>query len=108
MAEIVSQEGNLDCLLFVCLYCENYRTDNLFWEQASDFFLTSQESTEDEDVCPECLCERVPDGCLSCREEGGEGKKEGEVRDKGNAAMSFLVVTNKGCLIGDYDREQRL
>ncbi len=108
MAEIVSQEENLDCLLFICLYCKNYRNDSMFWEQASNFFLSAPEMREEEDVCPDCFQQQFSDQRLSSCDALRVNRKENGFKTKGKLKNMFFIVSNRGCLFGDYDHGQRL
>jgi hypothetical protein len=108
MAEVVSQEESLDCLLFVSLYCKNYRKDSGFWEQASEFFLSAPDAWEDGDAGPDGFGEQYAEDCLSFIDKGKAREIVSNNYRSGRLTGNFFIVSNRGCLFGDYDHKQRL
>lgn len=108
MAEIVLQDENLDYLLFISLYCRNYRKDIEFWDQASDFFLSGSEMIADENNDSESNCDLFSDDFLSLSQKE-KGDEIGEKFLSGvKSITSHFIVSNRGCIFGDHDRKQRL
>jgi len=107
MGFVVKQEESLDCLLFVSLYCENYRKDKVFWEQASKFFLSAPQVLEDDDIdydsCNELSSEKEISYC-DTKEAGTSGRKD--IKNNKQTGK-FFIVSNRGYLCGDYDHKQR-
>jgi hypothetical protein len=107
MVESCSQKENQDRLLFICMYCDKYRNDAGYWEKARDLCASVPEERKSHGICPECLLKNFPDEYSSLCEEGKIDVKKKITPDNRALLGCFFIVSNKGCLFGDYDKGQR-
>lgn len=105
MAEILAQQEKLECLLSVCLYCKDYRSDSMFWEEASRFFFSSSETDE---VHPDDFLGRSADAASPLHSKGSGDYQEGKTGNNRTLMNEFFIVSNRGCLFGEHDHDQRL
>jgi hypothetical protein len=108
MAVVVKQEESLECLLYLSLYCKDYRKDSGFWEQASQFFLSTPENLDNEDSRPAGYRESCDGENFSFFDEEETGAPEKMSNQKKIQMGKFFIVSNKGSLFGDYDHKQLL
>jgi hypothetical protein len=108
MAVVVKQEESLQCLLYISLYCEDYRKDSGFWEQASQFFLSTPENLDNDDSWPVGYKESCDVEDFSFFDEEKTEASEKMNDQKGLRMGRFFIVSNRGSLFGDHDHKQLL
>ncbi len=108
MAVVVKQEESLQCLLYIGLYCKDYRKDSGFWEQASQFFLSTPEDLDNDDSWTVGYGESCAGEDFSFFDEEKACSPEKMIDQKKMQTGRFFIVSNRGSLFGDYDHEQRL
>ena len=97
MGEINSKKECLEGFLSFCMYCGTHRNDAGFWEQVYKF----------NESVPEGFQDHFPDKYISL-EKKRDTVSEKILPGKRELYSCFFIVNNKGCLFGDYDKEQRL
>jgi hypothetical protein len=107
MVESRSEKEPLDRLLLICMYCHKYRNDAGYWELARDVCVSVPDERRSHGICPECLQKNFPDEYSSLCEEGKITVKEKIMPDNRVVFGCFFIVSNKGNIFGDYDKEQR-
>lgn len=104
MGEVNSQEG-LESILSLCMYGGTHRNDAGFWEQVFKFNEPLPESIYG--ICSEGCQDHFTDEYVSLNDEKRSTAKE-KILSENRDVCGWILVNNKGCLFGDYDKEQRL
>ena len=107
MAEVDSKDTSIDSLLFVGLYCKNFREDTSFWDQVFEYFLSSSESEEDGLLDLECGSEGEGEEFKPTQQKVVSGSDINWLTTENCLTSTFYIVSNRGCLYGDYDCKQR-
>jgi hypothetical protein len=100
----MSDEKNPERLPVICTYCGKYKNKDGYWEHVSK----SEMDWISHGICPECLKEHFPNYFSSLCREGRIVIKQMISPDNKVLYGCFLIVNNKGCLFGEYDKEQRV
>jgi hypothetical protein len=104
MGEVNSQEEGLESILSFCMYCGTHRNDAGFWEQVFSF---NEPLPESYGTCSEGCQDHLTDEYVSLNNEKRSTAREKILSEKRDV-FGWILVNNKGCLLGDYDKEQRL
>jgi hypothetical protein len=108
MGEFMVKEEIPEILLPIYTYCDKHRNDARYWDQIFESCGSDLETSERHDVCYEGPQENLHDEYSPLREEKSIAVNERTIPDPRLLHGCFLIVNNKGYLLGDNDREQRL
>ena len=70
MSEFKGQKVHLEGLLLICAYCDKYKNETGYWEQAHEYYGTVPNMRISHGLCPQCFRVHYPDEYLSLCEEG--------------------------------------
>jgi hypothetical protein len=107
MAEVKSQEEGLESILSFYIYCNTHRNDVGFWEQVFEFNEPPPDSMTNYRTCPEGRQDHFTDEYVPLNDKKRSTARE-EILSENRDVSGWILVNNKGCLFGDYDKEQRL
>ena len=107
MGEVKSREEGLESILSFCIYCDTHRHDAGFWEQVFEFNEPLPDSMTNYRACPEGRQDHFTDEYVSLN-DGKRAVARKKILSEDRDVSEWILVNNKGCLFGDYDKEQRL
>jgi hypothetical protein len=108
MGEINLQEDGLESTLVFSLLCEKNRNSDGFWEQVCKSYEYMLDEKADCALNADGLPERFSGGYPLLCEKGGKGMREKKLPGNREMGGCYYIVSNKGGIFGEYNKEQRL